>query len=244
MPACEEVPYRRIEGALLCVIRPASREGMSVFDVFLQTLFDTGAVVVERTPVLVLDDVWAPARDVLAEEYERRSLECPGLPPRFNETVAMEGARFLHNGCVCLVNRALDEADVQSCLEMPKTLSGDASTVFSLDLALSRLPDLVRMAEGAAPGDPLVRRLRDVGCDYPLSSAGIQGLELRGDEKALLEHTVMRRLYADRIIERRANRPTGQPRCPGRRPGVPGHLHRPLARRGPASGDQQRENRR
>jgi hypothetical protein len=127
---------------------------------------------------------------------------------------------------------------------MGKRWPGDPATASSLDLALSRLPELVRMAEAAAPGDPLVTRLWDVGCDYPLSSAGIPGMELRGDERPLLGHAVMRRLHADRIIERRAADRLANPDALAAVRESLGNFTDSWAGPAPAFDDQEREHRR
>jgi len=182
---------------------------------FLDNLFATGAVAVLREPLPAGGDEGPRAREILRAEYDRRRVECPGLPPRFDETAALTAGRLFHNGCVCLVNRALAEADVQAALALSKPLPGDAATSFSLDLLFVHLASLLQMAEGAAPGDPLVTRLRELAAAHPLSSVGIRELDGLADEGAILGHPALRRLYADRIIAHRDEARLGNPEALG-----------------------------
>jgi hypothetical protein len=73
---------------------------------------------------------------------------------------------------------------------------------YSTDLALRVLPQLLALARGVALDDPLVIGLNTLAHDWPLSSVGVPEVT-NVDESPFIDHPTLRRLYADRIIERR-----------------------------------------
>lgn len=73
---------------------------------------------------------------------------------------------------------------------------------YSVDLAFCFLPDLIALARGISPEDPLTLGLTDLARRWPLSSVGVRGIGEDLGDLGFLDDPSLRRLYADRIIER------------------------------------------
>jgi hypothetical protein len=70
---------------------------------------------------------------------------------------------------------------------------------WSVDLVLRHLPRLFQMARHLSNADPLVQQMKQIAAAWPLSSAGITGLEnLQLD--FFIAQPALRRLYADRVL--------------------------------------------
>jgi hypothetical protein len=99
----------------------------------------------------------------------------------------------------CLVFRNRGPEEVQAALAMPGPEPRSPAVVYSVDLALRFLPDVVRLARAAAPDDPLVLRLLLLGRDWPLSSVGVAGVGAVNVE-SFIQDRCLRALYVDRIL--------------------------------------------
>jgi len=84
---------------------------------------------------------------------------------------------------------------------LPYAASVDAGAVFSADLMLRYLPDLLQLAKGLAPDDVLVQCLQQTLGDWPFSSVGtgtgISGEAVMGP---ILSHPALRYAYRDKVI--------------------------------------------
>src|SRR6185437_12009000 len=83
-------------------------------------------------------------------------------------------------------------------------------TCYSADLAFCFLPDLIKLARGIAEEDPLVTGILALAKNFPLSSVGVAGISDMNID-AFIAHPTLRRLYADRIIEREDHSRLGHP---------------------------------
>jgi hypothetical protein len=72
-----------------------------------------------------------------------------------------------------------------------------------VDLAFQFLPELISLARGIAEQDPLVEGLRTLAAAWPLSSVGVRDLPDYLDVTPFIDEPCLRRLYADRIVERK-----------------------------------------
>jgi hypothetical protein len=100
------------------------------------------------------------------------------------------------------VYRDLDAGAIDELLGQACPAAEAASRHWSVDAVFRFLPDLVRHASTASPGDPLVVRLRQWAAEWPLSSVGIAGVTpQREDEIAL--HAGFLQCYVDRILNRK-----------------------------------------
>ena len=142
-------------------------------------------------------DLSAAVRDI--DRLER--LNAPGRAPPLDEEAATWAAHLLHQLCQCLAYRDIPAEAVQSAAAQPCPTKLSASVIWSVDLFLRHLPDLLRLARPLASGDPLVAALRQLGRQWPLSSVGID--EPCDDDRAvnlILGNACLAQLYVDRIL--------------------------------------------
>ncbi|NUN50559.1 MAG: hypothetical protein HUU15_17240 [Candidatus Brocadiae bacterium] len=168
---------------------------------FLLSLRDSGRVKLPPPGGLDASRI-ADAAGVLRDmDHAARAL-APGEPPAWDNDTAAWAAVTLFRACQAFVHRELDPPQVEALLAEPPPAAEPASAAWSADLTLRWLPDLVGLAAGIASDDPLVARLHALGRAWPLSSVGIRALA--GVVPGVVAgHPCLRRLYVDRILERR-----------------------------------------
>lgn len=173
---------------------------------FLSSLLTSGRVEVDELaagPGQLADNAeeLLPAFDRLARQ------ELAFTAPEFVPEAAEWAAGVIYRGCQFLVYRRLDEHAMNKAFEVacPRPLS--AGVVYSADLLLRYLADLVILARAAAERDVLVAELLRIGSAWPLSSVGIPRLAANQlDPRAveiIMADRCLRQLYIDRVIARR-----------------------------------------
>lgn len=163
---------------------------------FVQALLETGRV---RVP----EGRDAPADlDAAVAELDRAIRpELAFDPPAVDPAAAGWAVTVLYRGCQALVFRDIDADAVRDALSRPCPSAASPAVCFSADLALRYLPDLLSLARGIAADDPLVAGLTDLARRWPLSSVGVKELGAV-DVSPFMDHSSLRQLYVDRIIER------------------------------------------
>lgn len=134
--------------------------------------------------------------DAFEQEY-RQGL--PFQPPSVDRDALLRGALAVRSAASLLTYRDANAEQVQLILAGDGPDDQSASSVYSVDLTLRFLPDLVRLARAASPGDPLVGMLLAWASRWPLSSVGIKDLVVSGPCD-WLDDPCLRQLYADRIL--------------------------------------------
>lgn len=190
---------------------------------FLEQLISEGRVAVPPPPSGEDLRRWSPAEQATLRTALHRldglvRLELPPGAPDLSLPAARWGALMLYRGSQFLVHREAGAADVQRTLRLrcPESLS--ASVLYSVDLTLRYLPDLVTRARSRSPGDPLVAELSSLARAWPLSSVGVrfesspsasaaeasqvpsQALSAEA-LRTIAQHPCLRQLYVDRILE-------------------------------------------
>lgn len=171
---------------------------------FCYMLLESGSGVIVR-------DAWmldqsardATAADLLGFEKSYR-LSLPHQPPKPQPAPLVWGAQTLAWAASLLVDR--DQGDTQLPQELRSTFpkTRDPETLYSVDIMLRFLPSLVERADNIDPHDPLLATLRELAESFPLSSVGAAGLNSANFELSAIEaQPCLRRLYVDRIVERR-----------------------------------------
>jgi hypothetical protein len=163
---------------------------------FVQSLLETGRVKVppDETLPADLDEAVAlldaSARPELAHD-----------PPPLSRQAAAWALTVLYRACRALVFREIDAKTVAQHLSRPCPLPPSPSVCYSADLSLRYLPDVLALARGIAPDDPLVAGLLALARAWPLSSVGVAD---PGDidPSPFLADPSLLQLYVDRIIER------------------------------------------
>ena len=173
---------------------------------FLTSLSESGRVevAVSKTP---FEQVAGEADDLLLA-FDRLAREQMAFTaPVYVPDVARWAAELMYRGCQLLVYRQLDAEMLKEALNIacPQPLS--AAVVYSADLLLRYVGDLLTMARAVAEQDVLVTELLRIAAAWPLSSLGIthvaaDQLESRAIEIIMADRS-LRQLYIDRIIARR-----------------------------------------
>ncbi len=159
---------------------------------------------------------WAAAGEVIGTMDFVARTEMAYEAPRFIAEVARWAAERLYRACQFLVYREVEAAEVRDGCAAPCPAPAAAAGAiapdmcYSADLVLRYLPDVFALARGVAREDPLIDGLQSLARAWPLSSVGMPDLgEL--DVTAFIRHPGLRRLYADRIIERNDRSRLGDP---------------------------------
>ena len=144
---------------------------------------------------------------ILQKHYHRSILEMPFEAPEFHKAAALWGAIFIYRTVQFIFLRDLDEEEIKTHLQDFQHLSAsgveeqiNAEVVYSVDLTFRYLKDLLDLAKGLSPNDPLVIRLKGVAAQWAFSSVGISSLENIND-KMFLENDSLKTTYIDRIIK-------------------------------------------
>ena len=129
-------------------------------------------------------------------------VEMAGDAPPLSMGPALWGAWMVYQGAQFLAHRELEGGLVKSRLGAAAPAAGSPWVTYSVDLTMRYLPDLVALARGLAPSDPLVEGLLGLARAWPLSSVGIAGV---GEVHvgSFFGHPALRALYVDRILERK-----------------------------------------
>jgi hypothetical protein len=172
---------------------------------FLISLFENGRVEVDE-PSAPLEEHSREADEVLISLDRLARDELAFTPPELMLDVARWAAELIYRGCQLLVYRQLDAQTAKQWLSAacPRPLS--AGTIYSADLTLRYLADLLTLARAVAEQDVLVAELLRIAAAWPLSSVGIaqvaaNQLDPRGVEFIMADRS-LRQLYVDRIIAR------------------------------------------
>lgn len=176
---------------------------------FLNAMQESGRVRVARPPEPPAVE-FAGLAETLTEWDRAARLDAALTPPDFSLPAAVWAAVRLYRGCQFLTYREFSAQIVQQELSAPCPEALTPAVAWSADLTLRFLPDLIALARGISVGDPLVDGLERLACEWPLSSVGVAGLAVL-DPAPFLAHPSLRRLYVDRILERRDRSRLGLP---------------------------------
>ena len=170
--------------------------------VFLRALFDHGRVQVAAPDRNVSCQDVTAAEEALREQDGASRLEGPEKLPELNLAVAMWAAKTCYGACQLIVFRQLDEQAIGELLPAAAPPGDPPSRHWSGDLTLRFLPDLLRQASIASEEDPLLRHLRSLAYQWPLSSVGIEGIAPEHVDELAASPSLLQ-LYVDRILARK-----------------------------------------
>jgi len=162
---------------------------------------------VQFDPVQLDPSGEADAIQQLLAMDERRRLEMAHEAPTFRTEPGLWAARLVYRICQCLVFRQIPAERIAVDLQEPCPGDPGPSQIYSVDLTLCRLPELLTRAAGISSADPLLIQLQRLAWEWPLSSVGIP-LEITegGPEPELTtiqEQPSLRQLYIDRVLATR-----------------------------------------
>lgn len=167
---------------------------------FIGELFAEGRVAVPAPAEFTRHELQS-AEQVLEQCDRAYRLDLPEGVPSYNKAAAIWAATQFYRACQLAMFRDADEAEIK---KLSKTnLDGwDRTDVhYSVDLMFRFLPDLMRIVQSAAAGDPLIALLMNWGRCWPLSSVGIKGI---GAVKLgpIANSPSLLLMYVDRILAR------------------------------------------
>jgi hypothetical protein len=158
----------------------------------------------EGAPAPVVDGAPTADDDVhrwLRERHARSILELPGPALGHDAAAAVWGACRLYSGCRFLTFRKDGPEAVTKAFAGP-TPTATPEAIFAVDLALRHLPELWRLADELPDDDVLIVELRRLASTCPLSSIGVPNVA-DVDLAPIFAHAGLRRLYIDRVLQRR-----------------------------------------
>ncbi|MBO9633489.1 MAG: hypothetical protein J7578_10270 [Chitinophagaceae bacterium] len=167
---------------------------------FIQDLITSGEVSIAGSIDPFSDDDLQASLALLQQLYRDAAMDCPLPVPAFVPDTALAAAKYLYIAVQLTVLREEGEESIRKNLHLPAPQHAD--DVFSGDLMLGYLPQLLELAQGLAPADLLVQELRQTAAEWPLSTVGIQ-LTAEPDHRIILSHPALKQLYADRIIQKK-----------------------------------------
>ena len=139
---------------------------------FLNCLFAEGRVRVPR-PAEIPDRELRAADGVLAEFEREYRQELPGTPPPLGLPAARWAAAMFYRACQFVAFRGAGEEVMARTFAVACPPGEPPSVHYSVDLTFRYLPGLVKLAQSAAQGNPLLMHLGRWAVEWPLSSVGM-----------------------------------------------------------------------
>ncbi len=168
---------------------------------FIQDLIEQGKVIVAGEVLPFTQGDAQQATQHLRAYYENQLPELTGRVPAFEPEAALWAAIYLYRSVQLTVLRELDEDAVNGLLT-PFNGPVSPESILSVDLSFRHLPNLLGLAKGLAPDDPLVKQIQAAAVQWPFSSVG---MKVNGEMNidVIMQNACLRSAYIDRIIEAR-----------------------------------------
>lgn len=170
-------------------------------DAFINHLVREGQVTVVNQIIPFTPQELQDTQTILEAYYENDILEIPGTAPAFDVDAALWAAGYIYRIVQLAMLREAGKQDIIRWLT-PYPSPPTAANIYSADLCLRYLPDLLSLSKGIAPDDPLVQQIREIAMQWPFSSTGMN-LPATGDISAIIASPPLLQAYADKIIATR-----------------------------------------
>ncbi len=170
-------------------------------DLFLIDFFQTGQATMQQE-INDLDEESLSHSILLLAEYHRAdSLHMPFSAPNFHSNAALWAAKYIYYSLQLVLLRDIELEQIQQLL-VDYDGTDTAEEIYSADLMLRFLPDVLKLANGLSPEDPLVYKLKETAAKWPFSSVGMEGLRI-GTMQNIFVHPSLRQAYIDRVITKK-----------------------------------------
>lgn len=166
---------------------------------FISGLINDGSVTVAPKIIPFSADDLKQATIHLQQYQEDDTADMPYSAPEPDLAAALWAAEYLYRTVQFILIRNLDENALHNCIQ-PYTGNMTPAAAYSADLTLRYLPDLLNLAKGLSPDDPLVKQMRATAATWPLSAAAINDMPAGENLSVILSHPSLRQAYVDRII--------------------------------------------
>lgn len=173
----------------------------SSLGLFWRSLVEDGRVGIFHAEPPTPDDLPGLHR-FLAEHDRDNRLHLAHTPPPLDLPAAEWACILLYRACQFLVVREVEPQVVTEDLSRPCPTVLSPSVIYSADVALRHVGEVLNHASRIAADDPLTLGLQDVARRWPLSSVGVDDLGEIDIEPVLADRCLCT-LYVDRIIARR-----------------------------------------
>lgn len=179
---------------------------MQIGSPFLDTIFllrNSGCITIFSNLQEISKKEEQEAKDYFETEFEKERLEFLSADLPCQKETAVWGAKVLYHSAQLYLIRENTAKDLDKLIPKWK-ITPDISSVLSADMSLRFLPQIVSLFNMADPQDPLVKILEDILTQFHYSGIGYHlNLEKINWEKELKDKTY-RKLYLERIVERKA----------------------------------------
>ncbi|SDQ16655.1 hypothetical protein SAMN05421664_0840 [Chryseobacterium soldanellicola] len=141
--------------------------------------------------------------DYFESEFEKERLEFLSDQISCNKETAVWAAKVVYHSAQLLLIRENTAKDLSILIPQYKG-TRDISSVLSADLSLRFLPQIIVTLQATDPEDPLIKLLENILHQFHYSGVGFDlDLEKIDWEEELKERTY-RKLYLERIVEKKA----------------------------------------
>ena len=139
----------------------------------------------------------------LETEYERETLEYPGVAPKFNSDAAIWAAKTVYLAAQLLLYREHKITELELLLP---DFNGteDASAILSADLCLRFLPQIIAEMKKIDPDDIIIPILEKQLCQFHYSAIGFEIEIEKINFDIAASDDCFQQLYIDRIVHRKA----------------------------------------
>ncbi|MFL9835436.1 hypothetical protein [Chryseobacterium terrae] len=173
---------------------------------FLDTLFllrKEGALTVFSDLKTLTKKEENEAEDFFESEFEKERLDFLSDQIRYNKEAAIWAAKILYHSAQLYLIRKDTAKDLESLIPQYKG-EKDVSAILSADLSLRFLPQLLDALQIADSIDPLVKMLENILHQFHYSAIGLDLNLEKINWKEELKDKTYRKLYLERIVEKKA----------------------------------------
>jgi MoxR-vWA-beta-propeller ternary system domain bpX4 len=140
--------------------------------------------------------------DFLEIEYEAEVLNAPNNAPLFDAKAAVWAAKMIYTACQLILYRENKEDELPS-LFPSFDHAINAGTIFSADLCLRFLPQVITETKHIDPDDKLINILEAILKQWHFSSIGYNLKTADLNFEIIFGNECLQKLYVDRVIEKK-----------------------------------------
>ncbi len=168
------------------------------FPNFLKALFHSGKIDLPHIIPPITEAEELEAALILENEYERFVQDTYHPIPAYHSKAAMWSAKYIYRTAFALLLRDKTPKELKEML-LPYKGRTTPSTIISIDICMKSLPDLMMVARGIAPNDPLIQILNATCHKWPLSTIRIKQTNPSNLTQVKKDDSLFN-IYLDRII--------------------------------------------
>jgi uncharacterized protein YqgQ len=141
-------------------------------------------------------------KDFLEIEYESELLNVPSGAPLFNANAAVWAAKVIYTACQLILYRENKEEELAN-LFPSYTREINATAIFSADLCLRFLPQIITETKHVDPDDKLIHILETFLVQWHFSGIGYDLKTTALNFETIFANECLQKLYVDRVVEKK-----------------------------------------